>query len=477
MTGLRRVNHTKSDPRTRRGLAILAQEAGLIFGDGVDNSGTIDGITGGTTITIALASPSGLTKAGGLAIELATPAHGQHMTVDSGGLSIDDDYVFNTGDSMTGALDITDTSTQITLKYDGSNSALFAVGIGGDLTITASGGDISFGNENLLTTGTLGAGVATLATGSTIGNVTIANGSITDSSGAISFGNESLTTTGAITGNSIITNMYVGTAIAPEMLRLSDIGAQINGSLIVTGEVTGSNLNLYEWNAAYTHSSDGSQAHSDYLKNNASDSTSGTLTSAGFTTTGDLTFELSQATWVWGQDSATTFVKFENMTSGANSIVRQYSKDGDGTEYCAWEYIGKGLSSGLTNYHLLLVGWNTSVYEIGVYASAAGEDKPIYVHTYGNTQIKLQVDGTTDIGDGGTTNYLEITAIGDVKFHGTAGFYPRTLSQAAVPAAGTGSTQVDTGEMVMWIDTDDSNKLRLVANRAGTIYGVELVAL
>jgi len=42
-------------------------------------------------------------------------------------------------------------------------------------------------------------GTITAATGSTIGNLTLANGSITDSSGAIDFGNETLTTTGVIT--------------------------------------------------------------------------------------------------------------------------------------------------------------------------------------------------------------------------------------------------------------------------------------
>ncbi len=64
--------------------------------------------------------------------------------------------------------------------------------------ITDSSGQISFDNDNLLTTGTLGAGVATLATGSTIGNLTLADGSITSSSGAISFGNENLSTTGDV---------------------------------------------------------------------------------------------------------------------------------------------------------------------------------------------------------------------------------------------------------------------------------------
>jgi len=60
-------------------------------------------------------------------------------------------------------------------------------------SITDSSGAISFGNENLTTTGTM-----TAASGSTFGNLTLADGSITDSSGAISFGNEILTTTGTL---------------------------------------------------------------------------------------------------------------------------------------------------------------------------------------------------------------------------------------------------------------------------------------
>jgi hypothetical protein len=63
-----------------------------------------------------------------------------------------------------------------------------------DGSITDSSGAISFGNENLTTTGTISA-----ETGSTLGNLTLADGSITDSSGAISFGNENLSTTGTLT--------------------------------------------------------------------------------------------------------------------------------------------------------------------------------------------------------------------------------------------------------------------------------------
>ena len=72
-----------------------------------------------------------------------------------------------------------------------------------DGSITDSSGSIAFGNENLSTTGTISAG-----SGSTFGNLTLANGSITDSSGAITFDNENLTTTGTSfqSGTLIVSN-------------------------------------------------------------------------------------------------------------------------------------------------------------------------------------------------------------------------------------------------------------------------------
>ncbi|MEE9548672.1 MAG: hypothetical protein V3V68_04890 [Nitrosomonadaceae bacterium] len=45
------------------------------------------------------------------------------------------------------------------------------------------------------------------------------------------------------------------------------------------------------WDTAYDHSQDHSQAHTDYLINNGSDETSGTLTAAAFVTTGDITID------------------------------------------------------------------------------------------------------------------------------------------------------------------------------------------
>ena len=87
-----------------------------------------------------------------------------------------------------------------------------------DGSITDSSGAISFGDEALSTTGTVATGALTVtgtgsfssttssASGSTVGNLTLADGSITDASGAISFGDENLSTTGTLTsGNATLT--------------------------------------------------------------------------------------------------------------------------------------------------------------------------------------------------------------------------------------------------------------------------------
>jgi trimeric autotransporter adhesin len=114
-----------------------------------------------------------------------------------GGLGIVKSIFIGLNANILGNINITDTlnATGISKLATGSTIGNLTLANG---SITDSGGTISFGDENLTTTGTLGAGVATLATSSTIGNLTLANGSITDSSGTITFGNENLNTSGNV---------------------------------------------------------------------------------------------------------------------------------------------------------------------------------------------------------------------------------------------------------------------------------------
>ena len=71
------------------------------------------------------------------------------------------------------------------------------------------------------------------------------------------------------------------------------------------------------------------------------------------------------------------------------------------------------------------------------------------------------------------SNYHQTKQNGDLSFVGTSGFYPRFLTQASVPAAGTGATQLDTSEMCIWKDSDDS-VVRICFNDGGTVKTVAL---
>jgi hypothetical protein len=103
----------------------------------------------------------------------------------------------------------TRTNDDINLLPSGTGRVVFgSIAINGTTLSSDDSSSINI-NEGLIVDGTLATsgaatitGTVTAATGSTFGNLTIANGSITDSSGAISFGNENLSTTGTMTAGS-----------------------------------------------------------------------------------------------------------------------------------------------------------------------------------------------------------------------------------------------------------------------------------
>jgi len=95
-------------------------------------------------------------------------------------------------------------------------------------------------------TGTLtSTGVGSFATGTTVGNITLANGSITDSSGTIDFGDEDLDTTGDITaaggtlGNvqlGLTTDNTIDTSSGNLTISPTGGATTVTGTLSVTGD-------------------------------------------------------------------------------------------------------------------------------------------------------------------------------------------------------------------------------------------------
>jgi hypothetical protein len=110
-------------------------------------------------------------------------------------------------------------------------------------SITSASAAISFGDENLSTTGTLASGVTTIDT-----TLVLASGSITDSGGAISFGNENLSTSGTLTLSALTQNSVLfagaGGVVSEDTVNLVwDNGnltldvAKFEGLQIVTAKV------------------------------------------------------------------------------------------------------------------------------------------------------------------------------------------------------------------------------------------------
>ena len=143
----------------------------------------------------------------------------------------------NEGLVVDGTLSVSGTTT-----FSGAISAGSGTTIGNltlaDGSITDSSGAITFGNENLTTTGTI-----TAATGSTLGNLTLANGSITDSSGAITFNDENLSTTGTIAGatGSTIGNLTLGNGSITDSSGAISFG---NENLSTTGTLAVGNVTM-----------------------------------------------------------------------------------------------------------------------------------------------------------------------------------------------------------------------------------------
>ena len=143
----------------------------------------------------------------------------------------------NEGLVVDGTLSVSGATT-----FSGSVSAGSGTTIGNltlaDGSITDSSGAISFGNENLTTTGTI-----TAATGSVFGTITVANGSITDSTGAISFGDENLSTTGTIAGatGSTLGNLTLSNGSITDSSGAISFG---NENLSTTGTLAVGNVTL-----------------------------------------------------------------------------------------------------------------------------------------------------------------------------------------------------------------------------------------
>jgi hypothetical protein len=322
--------------------SITDSGGSISFGDeNLSTSGTLG--AGATTVTSLSVTDGNITNVGDISLD--------SISADGNAISI------SLTDNQESSLDITE-GVNSYLKFvttDAGEKVVFgkvSEGVSGstvgtltlaDGSITDSGGAISFGDENLSTTGTLGAGVATLASGSTVGTLTLADGSITDSGGAISFGNENLSTTGTLgAGATTVTSLSVtdGNITNVGDIALDSISADGSTLTITLTDNEATALNITEAGNSYLNfvtTNEGEKVVFGKVSEGVSGSTVGTLTLADGSITdsgGAISFgnENLSTTGTLGVGSATVTslsVTDGNITNVGDVALDSISADGN----------------------------------------------------------------------------------------------------------------------------------------------------
>jgi hypothetical protein len=285
--------------------------------------------------------------------------------------------------------------------------------------------DYLVNNANDTTSGTL-----SMATGSTIGNLTLANGSITDSSDAISFGDDNLSTTGYIdiSGSGGLMSKF---GPAPDILAVSDTTDVLVSTISITGtsgtrragaffaEFAGgggsNSSNIMGLNAfAYTHP-DSTDACTRALWGGkyASRVQGSGQVDAAYGVGGRVQNSLGGATVVFGADfySEGPFVRNSGTIQTAVGL-----------------YLGNGnaATSGVIDNHYQIyneppTAATTSNWFI---YSSGGNSAHVGNLRLGDTNVptdQLEVNGVSVLGDGGASHYVSVNATGDTVFVGGAG--------------------------------------------------------
>ncbi|MFZ8836583.1 MAG: hypothetical protein ACO3MV_02990 [Flavobacteriales bacterium] len=172
---------------------------------------------------------------------------GTGVTVTSGSVAIgqavgtSDNVTFNNLDAN-GTLDVTGATTlSSTLDVTG------ATGVDGDFDVNTNKFTVASATGNTAVAGTLAVtGTSSSASGSTVGTLTLADGSITDSSGSLSFGDENVSTMGTLgAGNTSVTGTLSATGATTLSSTLGVTGvASFDGGIKIADGTQGANYIL-----------------------------------------------------------------------------------------------------------------------------------------------------------------------------------------------------------------------------------------
>jgi hypothetical protein len=348
---------------------------------------------------------------------------------DSASININENLIVDGDASFGGTFSFSGAQTFVT----GSTFATVTFANG---SITDSTGEISFGNENLTTTGTLSA-----ETGSVVGNLTLADGSITDSSGAISFGNENLTTTGTLSAGSGTTlgNLTFADGSITDSSGAISFG---NENLTTTGTSFAINSTLTVANGSITDSSGAISFGNENV------TTTGTIARATGSTIGNLTLANGSIT---DSSGAISFGN-ENLTTTSTSMAINSTltvANGSITDSTgAFTFVNENLTTtgdlqvdGTSTFDSLSVGGATSVAFPVTVDNLTFNDN--IISTSSNADLNLTPGGT------GVVNVANLTIDSSMNF--TDNVIKVTTSNADLILSGNGTGSV----VINGIDLDD----------------------
>ena len=134
------------------------------------------------------------------------------------------------------------TNAQLQLSYDEDYSTTFTTGSAGDMVIAANGGDISFSDENLVTTGTLGAATTTISRSLLVSDTSTLSGEVTMLEGTTAITSTTTLTAASHAGHTLYISPSAATTItlpaATDGLFLKFViaGAFVNDVIIDSAE-------------------------------------------------------------------------------------------------------------------------------------------------------------------------------------------------------------------------------------------------
>ena len=348
---------------------------------------------------------------------------------DSSSININENLIVDGDGSFGGTFSFSGAQTFVT----GSTFATVTFANG---SITDSSGAISFGNENLTTTGTLAAG-----DDSVIGNLTLTDGSITDSSGAISFGNENLTTTGTLSAGSGTTlgNLTFADGSITDSSGAISFG---NENVTTTGTSFAINSTLTVANGSITDSSGAISFGNENV------TTTGTIARATGSTIGNLTLANGSIT---DSSGAISFGN-ENLTTTSTSMAINSTltvANGSITDSTgAFTFVNENLTTtgdlqvdGTSTFDSLSVGGATSVAFPVTVDNLTFNDN--IISTSSNADLNLTPGGT------GVVNVANLTIDSSMNF--TDNVIKVTTSNADLILSGNGTGSV----VINGIDLDD----------------------